>query len=501
MKERPLDEAEPGNGGASKKLIDSLDQPTRLVAQEQRRRWRRLESQSATLIAGRELQGPGDLRNLAARDRLPMKKQRRFREARAGKGGSRRRMGIGRKRAGPIAPLGTIRRCRLRHSCCSQTILTMPRVQPEKKSGAAQRLLCWYDVHRRSLPWRALKGAKADPYQVWLSEIMLQQTTVATVGRYYRKFLENWPSVGALAAASLDDVLAAWAGLGYYARARNLHKTARVVAQEFEGRFPESAEALRRLPGIGNYTAAAIAAIAFDAREAAMDGNAERVIARYFAVTEPLPAAKAHLYALQKALVPGKRAGDFAQALMDLGATICTPRAPVCSLCPWSEHCSAHRQRIEASLPVKAGERVRPLKRGAAFVVCDAQGAVLLRRRAEDGLLGGMLEPPLGPWTDAFPTRARAMKSAPFAAVWRKRVGLVRHGFTHFLLEIEVYAATIPERPPVPAGYCWIAREGLASAALPTLMKKIIAHGFDTRAPQPKPVIAPPRYARSARNR
>jgi A/G-specific adenine glycosylase len=378
-------------------------------------------------------------------------------------------------------------------------------------SSPTAALLAWYDVHRRVLPWRARAGEWPDPYRVWLSEIMLQQTTVQAVGRYYREFLSRWPTVQALAAAPLDDVLAAWAGLGYYARARNLHRAAKVVVDEFGGEFPASFEQLKNLPGVGAYTAGAIAAIAFDQPYLAMDANAERVLARLFAVEEPLPKAKLRLGELGQALVPQKRAGDFAQSLMDLGAAICTPKKPACDACPVNAYCEAFTRGIQELLPRKAEKPVRPLKRGAAFVARDASGAVLLVKRPENGLLGGMLQPPLGPWTDEFPSTAEALSQAPFPADWEKRVGIVRHGFTHFELEIEVYLAEIDLRthgsppvhggstaeggegserkrplhhaahgplPPFYGGGTWVAETDLRSAALPTVMRKILAHGM-----------------------
>jgi A/G-specific adenine glycosylase len=370
-------------------------------------------------------------------------------------------------------------------------------VQKLDRGEAAGTLLAWYDRHRRDLPWRAKKGTRADPYKVWLSEIMLQQTTVAAVAGYYRKFLARWPDVKALAAASLDDVLAAWAGLGYYARARNLHKAAQVVAGEMDGEFPTSADGLRKLPGVGAYTSGAIAAIAFDEPEAAVDANAERVLARLYAVEEPLPAAKKTLRELGQALMPDRRAGDFVQALMDLGATICTPKRPACANCPWAEECQGRRKGVAETLPRKGAERLRPLKRGAAFIVRDAKDRLLLVKRPEKGLLGGMLEPPLGPWTDAFPSRAEAMLQAPVRGEWTKRAGVVRHGFTHFELEIEVYV--IPGTADVSSATSraaredgrdvrgpreiWIPIDELKDAALPTVMRKIIAHGLDDGGP------------------
>ncbi|HEY1709798.1 MAG TPA: A/G-specific adenine glycosylase [Rhizomicrobium sp.] len=338
---------------------------------------------------------------------------------------------------------------------------------------AAAKMLAWYDIHRRVLPWRAPKGRRAEPYRVWLSEIMLQQTTVAAVGAYYRKFLTQWPTVKSLAAAPLDDVLTAWAGLGYYARARNLHAAAKVVAYEMGGRFPDTAEALRALPGVGQYTAGAIAAIAFDEPQLAMDANAERVLARFFAVEEPIAQAKRRLREMGQALVPQKRAGDFAQALMDIGSAICTPKRPACMSCPWFDDCAARKRGIQELLPVKGEKPVRPLKRGAAFVARDPNGAVLLVKRPERGLLGGMMQPPLGPWTDDFPSVAEAVSQAPFKAKWKKRIGVVRHGFTHFELEIEVYVADVAKHPDIEGR--WV--RDLSTAALPTVMKKIVLHG------------------------
>ena len=305
---------------------------------------------------------------------------------------------------------------------------------------------------------------------------MLQQTTVQAVVGYYRKFLERWPDVGALAAAEQQQVLAAWAGLGYYARARNLHAAAKIVAGEMGGNFPKSADGLRALPGIGGYTAGAIAAIAYDERQAAMDANAERVIARLYAVKTPMPKAKVELHALGMTLVP-ERAGDFVQALMDLGSAVCTPKRPACPNCPWMDECQARAQGIQETLPVKAAKQARPLKRGAAFVVRDGNGSVLLVKRPDKGLLASMLEPPLGPWIGNFPSHASALKQAPFIANWKKRPGLVRHGFTHFELEIEVYFADVAKRPKSQGQ--WIPRKKLREVALPTVMRKILEHGLD----------------------
>jgi A/G-specific adenine glycosylase len=355
-----------------------------------------------------------------------------------------------------------------------------PTRAPKQKTNASRlagKLLAWYDVHRRVLPWRAPPGRRADPYRVWLSEIMLQQTTVQAVAGYYRKFLTLWPDVGALAAARQEEVLGAWAGLGYYARARNLHAAAKIVAQEMGGKFPTTAQGLRALPGIGEYTAGAISAIAYDERQSAMDANAERVIARLYAVREAMPGAKPKLRALNQALVPQKRAGDFVQALMDLGAAICTPKRPACGTCPWQKDCAAWTLGIQEELPVKAPKAARPLKRGAAFVARDRGGAILLVKRPDKGLLGAMLQPPLGPWSAKFPAAQEAMAQAPFKAAWKKRPGLVRHGFTHFELEIEVYGVTVSKRPRAEGQ--WLESAMLSTAALPTVMRKIIEHAQD----------------------
>lgn len=339
------------------------------------------------------------------------------------------------------------------------------------KASTAGRLLAWYDANRRELPWRAKASENSDPYRVWLSEIMLQQTTVAAVKPYYLAFLKRWPDVGMLAAAPEEDVLGAWAGLGYYSRARNLLRAARIVAREMGGEFPQTSEALRELPGIGAYTAAAIAAIAFGERVAAMDANAERVVARLFAVDTPLPKAKPLLASAAMEIVPKDRPGDFAQALMDLGSTACTVRAPDCGLCPIASDCRARALGNAEELPRKAPKRARPLKRGAAFVAFDAMGAVYLVKRPDKGLLASMLQPPLSEWGNDFPGDA---DEAPFTGVWVKRPGVVRHGFTHFELELEVYAATFARRPNGEGR--WISAADMASAALPTVMRKLIVH-------------------------
>jgi A/G-specific adenine glycosylase len=350
-----------------------------------------------------------------------------------------------------------------------------------RKASVAELLLAWYDIHRRDLPWRAKPGERADPYRVWLSEIMLQQTTVAAVMSYYRAFLIRWPDVRALARATQDEVLGAWAGLGYYSRARNLHRAAKIVAEELGGVFPRNLQDLKALPGVGGYTAAAIAAIAFNTRAAAMDANAERVIARLLAFEAELPKARASLASVAEALVPVERPGDFAQALMDLGSNVCTVKNPLCAQCPVALQCRARAMGIAEQLPRKAPKRARPLKRGAAFVAFDRNGAVYLVRRPEKGLLGGMLEPPLGKWAEVFPEKSEAVEEAPFMGDWIEKSGFVRHVFTHFVLELQVWAARFQSRPN---GHgTWFSPEELKSAALPTVMRKVIEHARDEGGP------------------
>ncbi len=340
----------------------------------------------------------------------------------------------------------------------------------------SRRLLAWYDRHRRLLPWRAAPGETPDPYRVWLSEIMLQQTAVATVGPYFRDFVRRWPKVVELAAAELDAVLHAWQGLGYYTRARNLHRCARRVAGEFAGRFPDTEAGLRALPGIGPYTAAAIAAIAFGRAATPVDGNAERVIARLFAVGTPLPKARPELARLARALTPSERPGDYAQAIMDLGATVCLPRRPRCPLCPWRRDCAARAAGIAGSLPARPARRRRPLRHGVIFWATQADGAVLLRRRPENGLLGGMMEVPSTQWRARRWSHAEALSAAPVAARWHRLPGVVHHGFTHFELELAVFAGQ-PGRAPKDAGL-WCPIERIADHALPTLMKKVVRHAL-----------------------
>jgi A/G-specific adenine glycosylase len=341
----------------------------------------------------------------------------------------------------------------------------------------ARDLLTWYDRHRRDLPWRAKPGETPDPYRVWLSEIMLQQTTTAAVRPYFATFLARFPTVDALAAAPVEPVMQAWAGLGYYSRARNLHACAKAVVEAHQGCFPASESELRELPGIGPYTAAAIAAIAFDRPAAAVDGNVERVMSRLFLVDEPLPAAKRAIKALTESLVPQDRPGDFAQALMDLGATICTPSRPACTLCPWMEPCRARAAGLQESFPRKQPKAEGTLRRGAAFVAIRGDGAILLRTRPPKGLLGGMAEPPTSAWSADYDF-ARARGDAPLEAAWRRLAGLVRHTFTHFPLELAVFAGDVATETPAPDEMRWTPRAGLTDEALPNVMKKVLAHAL-----------------------
>ncbi len=335
----------------------------------------------------------------------------------------------------------------------------------------AADLLGWYAVHARVLPWRARSGARPDPYRVWLSEIMLQQTTVTTVKDYFNKFIALWPNVESLAEASQDEVMRAWAGLGYYARARNLHACAMEVAGRLGGRFPETESELRTLPGIGPYTAAAIAAIAFGQPVAAVDGNVERVMSRLWAIDTPLPASRPEIRQLAASLVPHPGAGDFAQALMDLGATICRPRNPDCPACPWQVTCRARARGIAGTLPRKAPRRKIPTRRGVAFWVEREDGAILLRRRPEKGLLGGMMEIPSTDWLEGGVSHI----APPLAADWIKGAAQVDHTFTHFHLQLEVWRAQTSTLPLTAGNHVWVHRDSLHSEALPAVMRKIIA--------------------------
>ena len=337
---------------------------------------------------------------------------------------------------------------------------------------ASEALLCWYAVDKRPLPWRTESGLEADPYRVWLSEIMLQQTTVAHARPYFETFMRRWPTVEALAGAADAEVMAAWAGLGYYARARNLLACARLVAAEHQGRFPDVEAELRRLPGIGAYTAAAIAAIAFDRRAVAVDANVERIVARLFAVKEALPKARRRIVELADRLTPARRAGEFIQAMMELGQTVCTPRAPDCGRCPIHEYCRAFGEADPSLYPVKARKAPRPRREGIAYWL-EHQGKVLLVRRPQRGLLGGML---------ALPTDG---EGAPAEADWRE-AGAVEHVFTHFALRMRLLCA----EGQADSDGIWWPVERIGEAGLPTLFAKLAARGLAWREKEPSPACA-----------
>ena len=348
-------------------------------------------------------------------------------------------------------------------------------------SPAPADLLAWYDRHHRRLPWRVdpadrAKGTRPDPYRVWISEVMLQQTTVAAVGPYFHAFTERWPTVSDLAAADEADVMKAWAGLGYYSRARNLKACAERVARDHGGRFPADEAELLKLPGIGPYTAAAIAAIAFGRPAVVVDGNVERVVTRLFSIGTPMPDARPEIRRRLSAFAPEKRSGEFAEAMMDLGATICTPTKPVCALCPWNRACSAARAGDPTRFPVKPAKSERPTRDGIAYVAIRSDGAILLRRRPPKGLLGGMSEVPNSGWA----TRPRGDAPAPaepppFPGDWRTVETLVEHVFTHFRLLMSVRHLSCPSATQAPADHWWAPATGLDAEALPTIMRKVIA--------------------------
>lgn len=335
---------------------------------------------------------------------------------------------------------------------------------------ASNALLRWYDGAHRPLPWRASQGAPIDPYRVWLSEIMLQQTTVAAVRPYFARFTTRWPTVEALAAADEGEVMAAWAGLGYYARARNLLACARKVAGL--GRFPDQEAELRMLPGIGRYTAAAIAAIAFGRRAVVVDANVERVVARLFAVDRPLPGARPELYALTDSITPAERSGDFAQAMMDLGASLCSVRDPSCHLCPLAELCRARATGLPERFPVKAAKAAKPRRQGIAYWL-EHDGHVLLERRPSKGLLGGMLGLPTGPWEKA----GEPSVDFSLGRGWQDG-GRIEHVFTHFALSIRLLCARARDRGN---DEIWWPVEDLQEAGLPTLFAKLARRGLDWR--------------------
>ena len=335
-------------------------------------------------------------------------------------------------------------------------------------------LLAWYDTHAREMPWRVSPqarkaGVRPDPYAIWMSEIMLQQTTVATVKDYFRRFIARWPTVHDLAAADDADVMAEWAGLGYYARARNLLKCARAVVAEHGGAFPADHSALLKLPGIGPYTAAAVSSIAFDLAHAVLDGNVERVMARLYDLHTPLPEAKPLLMTYAERHTPTLRAGDYAQAVMDLGATICTPKSPACGICPWRVPCAARAAGTMAELPKKTPKKAKPIRHGTVYLGNREDGAWLLETRPETGLLGGMLGWPGSEWVDA--SLPHPDSTPPATGDWQQIAGEVRHTFTHFHLVLRVVKATLPQNSVPDVGE-FKPHHAFRPSDLPTVMRK-----------------------------
>lgn len=358
---------------------------------------------------------------------------------------------------------------RCRQGSHNSRIMTTDRKNVE---GFRKSLLKWYDAHRRVLPWRALPGHTPEPYHVWLSEIMLQQTTVPAVIPYFGKFLSKWPAVGDLANAAPQDVMENWAGLGYYARARNLHKCAKYIAEELAGAFPDTQDNLKKLPGVGDYTSAAITAIAFNKPANVVDGNVERVMARIFAVTEPVPDSKPHLKALAGVMAQGetKRPGDYAQALMDLGATICTPSSPKCLLCPVSSYCDAYAQGIAPDLPARKAKPAKPQKHGYVYWITGPDGRILFERRGEKGMLGGTVGLPTSAWVERAMERTHLTFPKP-----QQTPVVIRHGFTHFDLELHGFAVILKDKiTPNEGDYFWITRQEALKLGIPTLFKKAL---------------------------
>ncbi|WP_439497046.1 A/G-specific adenine glycosylase [Bosea sp. (in: a-proteobacteria)] len=352
------------------------------------------------------------------------------------------------------------------------------------QAARAADLLAWYDRHRRVLPWRALPGERAEPYRVWVSEIMLQQTTIAAVKPYFERFMARFPTVKVLADAPSEEVMQAWAGLGYYSRARNLHACAKAVVALHAGRFPDTEDGLRELPGIGAYTAGAIAAIAFDRPAVAVDGNVERVMTRLFAIEDALPGAKPLIRERVLELLPPERPGDFAQGLMDLGATICTPRSPACGLCPWRAPCAARQAGTQEIYPRKTPKKAGITRYGAAFVAMREDGAVLVRTRPAKGLLGGMVEVPTSEWQAEYLLET-GMRDAPLPARWRRLTAPVRHVFTHFPLELTVFVAKLPFEAQAPEGMRFTPFARLREEAFPNVFLKALEAGLEALRPPP----------------
>jgi A/G-specific adenine glycosylase len=343
-----------------------------------------------------------------------------------------------------------------------------------KRKATVGRTLAWWDRNRRALAWRAEPGETPDPYRVWLSEVLLQQTTAQAATPYYQAFVAKWPRVEDLAMAPVEAVMSAFAGLGYYSRARNLHACAKEIARR-GGTFPSEEADLRALPGVGAYTAAAVAAIAFGRQTAPVDGNIARILARLFAVEKPIARVRGELAAAAHTLAPSRRAGDFAQALMDIGATICRPRNPDCGLCPLARDCAAFRAGAPEAYPRRDGAKVRPRRQGAVFFARRSDGAFLARRRPAHGLLASTIELPGTPWTNKGPNGELA-NAAPVAARWRRLPGEVEQIFTHFALSLTVYAADF--EGGAPGGCFWVAPNAVASAGFSSMMRKAVEHAL-----------------------
>ena len=337
-----------------------------------------------------------------------------------------------------------------------------------------QKLLNWFDIHGRTLPWRPKPGQAKNPYPIWLAEIMLQQTTVATVKDYFEKFMMKWPTLKDLAQASQDEILHAWAGLGYYSRARNLHKCAQYVVNELGGKFPQDYDQLLKLPGIGPYTAAAISAIAFEKQATIVDGNVERVISRLYEITTPLPTSKPIIKDYASKLTPINRPGHYAEAIMDLGATICRPKKPLCALCPLQANCQSHAKGTYEELPFKIKAKKIPTRKAVMFWV-ESDGHIIIRKRPESGLLGSMWELPSTPWdTQSYKDYAKNpdhQAHRPIETDYTKLNGFITHTFTHFHLEIEIHKAILSEQHP---DFHWVALKNLHLYAIPTVINKAI---------------------------
>jgi A/G-specific adenine glycosylase len=348
-----------------------------------------------------------------------------------------------------------------------------------KRKAVVARALVWWDRHRRALPWRAEPGEIPDPYRVWLSEVLLQQTTAQAATPYYQAFIAKWPTVEDLAAAPVEAVISTFAGLGYYSRARNLHACAKEITGR-NGRFPSEEADLRALPGVGAYTAAAIAAIAFGRQTAPVDGNIARVLARLISLEKPIARARRELAAAARVLAPSRRAGDFAQALMDIGATLCRPRRPACGSCPLAQDCAAFQAGAPEAYPRRPEAKARPRRQGAVFFARRSDGAFLARRRPPHGLLASTIELPGKVWTskgsDGGPAGA-----APVVARWRRLPGGVEQVFTHFALRLTVYAAEF--EGGAPAGCFWVTPDAVSTAGFSSMMRKAVEHALSQDGP------------------